>query len=241
MDSAGIHQKQHLHRVFPGVFVADLQRARVVAGIPDGAVHVQHLLIAVRLDGELPQQPEGHLELAGVQGVVLPEIPILALPCHRHGGTVAALAADADAAGVPAAVAPGGAALGAHPVVAAVVLLGLLLEPLFQTPEQLLQRLLRHPQVPQAAHRLPQVLLGVLQPLQHLLRQLALPGNVLEKLQKHLVEPVVLRLAFHQYRPAQLVESGEAGAVEPLLHALEQRQPLIEGHVQPPLAQEVKK
>ena len=60
----------------------------------------------------------------------------------HHGSAVAALAADADAAGTPAAVAEGRAALGAHPVAAAVVLLRLLPQALLQEAQKLLRVLL---------------------------------------------------------------------------------------------------
>ena len=238
---AGVHQQQDLHRVLPGVFVLDLQKAAVLAGVMDGAVDIQFLLGALGLNGQLPQQAEGHLELAGVQLVVLAEIPKLPLSGYKHGGVVAALAADADAMGAPTAVAPGGVALGANPVVAAVVLLLLLLEPLFQQIQELLQRLLRKVLGPQLFDGQSQVIAWVVQPVQQLLRQFALEGHVLEKLQEHLVEAVVLRLVLDDDGPAQLVKARQGGVVQPLLHGLQQRQPLVQGHVQPPAAQQVEK
>ena len=72
------------------------------------------------------------------------------------------LTADADAVGVPAAVAPRGAALGAHPLAAAVVLGVLLLEPLLQELQKLLHGLVREPGGPELLDGPLQVLGGVL-------------------------------------------------------------------------------
>ena len=239
--AAGVHQKQHLHRVFPGLFPADAEGARLVAGIVDGALHVHLPLAGVALDAELAQKAEGRLELAHVQGVVLAEVPVFPISGHHHGGAVAALSPHPDPVGVPAAVAEGGAALGAHPVIAAVVLLGLLPEAFLQAPEKLLQRLVGKARGFQLLQGPAQVLCGVVQPVHQLLRQVALPGNVLEKLQKHLVEAVKIRLALDEHRPAELVKPCQGGAVEPLFHAGEEGHPLVEGDLQPPGAQEVKK
>ena len=74
--SAGVHQQQHLDGVFPGILILDLQHPRVLAGIVDRVIHIQLLVDTVILYRQLPQRPEGHLELAGIQFVVLPEIPV---------------------------------------------------------------------------------------------------------------------------------------------------------------------
>ena len=124
--TAGVHQQQDLHRVLPGVFVPDLQPPRALAGIVDRGIHIQLLFGAPLLGGQLPQRAEGHLELAGVQLIVFPEVPEFPLPRYHHGGAVHGLPADPDTVGVPAVVPPRGAALSPHPVVAAVVLLRLL-------------------------------------------------------------------------------------------------------------------
>ena len=124
--AAGIHQQQDLHRVLPGVFIPDLQPTRTLAGVVDRGVHIQFLFGTPLLRGQLPQCAEGHLELAGVQLIVFPEVPEFPLPRYHHGGAVHGLPADPDTVGVPAVVPPRGAALSPHPVVAAVVLLRLL-------------------------------------------------------------------------------------------------------------------
>ena len=130
--TAGVHQQQDLHRVLPGVLVPDLQPPRALAGIVDRGVHIQLLFGAPLLSGQLPQRAEGHLELAGVQRVVLPEVPEFPLPRYHHGGAVHGLPADPDAVGMPTTVAPRGAALGPNPVVAAVVLFRLLFQTFLQ-------------------------------------------------------------------------------------------------------------
>ncbi len=110
----------------------------MLSGVLDGVVHIKLGGRQVHQAGELPQVPEGHLELAGVQGVVPPEIPELPLPRHPEGPAVHALAPHPDALGGQAGVAEGGHPVGAHPVIAAVVLLLLLLHPLLQHPLDLL-------------------------------------------------------------------------------------------------------
>ena len=132
-------------------------------------------------------------------------------------------------------------ALGAHPVPAAVVLLSLLLQLLLQPPQQGLQVLIRKSCAPQLLHRAAKVVAGVVQPVHQFLRQFAGVGSVLEEFQKHLVEAVKLRFALYHHRPAQVVKPGEGGVVQALFHAFQQCDPLVQGDVQPPLAQQVKK
>ena len=95
--AAGVHQHQHLDGVAPRTLPADLERAGVVAGVADGAVHVELRLVAERPVGILPQQAERHLELADVERVVAPEIAVLSLSRDLKGAAVDALTADADA------------------------------------------------------------------------------------------------------------------------------------------------
>ena len=239
--AAGIHQHQNLDGVFPGIFITDFQPPCVLAGIVDGGVHIQFLFGALLLCGQLPQGAESHLELAGIQRVVLAEVPELPLPRHHHGGAVHGLAADPQTVGVPAAVAPRGKALRSHPVPAAVVLLRLLLQLLLQPPQQRFQILLREARPPQLLHRAAEIIAGMVQPVHQLLRQLAGIGYILEKFQKHLIEAVKFRFAFHHNGPAQVVKSRQGGVVQALFHALQQRHPLVQGNVQPPLTQQVKK
>ena len=132
-----------------------------------------------------------------------------------------ALAADAQASGIPAAVAQGRPALGADPVAATIVLLVLLLEPPLQQFQQLLQGLfLEHSLTLELLQGALQVLCRVVEPLQQLLRQLSLVGHVLEKLRKGLVKPVVLRLALHHDGPAKKVKPGQRAPMQALFHPL---------------------
>ena len=239
--AAGIHQQQDLHRVLPGVLVPDLQPPRALAGIVDRGVHIQLLFGAPLLGGQLTQRAEGHLELAGVQLIVFSEVPEFSFSRHHHGSAVHGLPADPDAVGMPTTVAPRGAALGPNPVVAAVVLLRLLFQTLLQHFQQFLQRFIRKPGGAQVGNGPFQILAGVVQPVQQVLRQLPGVGHVLEKFQKDLVKTVKFRFILHHDGPAQVIKAGERRMVQSLFHALQQRHPLVQGDVQPPLTQQVKK
>ena len=82
---------------------------------------------------------------------------------------------------------------------------------------------------------------GLVQPVQQLLRHLLLKGDVLEVLEKTVVKAVEIRLTLHQKRPAQVVEAGEAGAVQPLLQGLHQGHPFCEGDLQPAPPESIEK
>ena len=239
--TAGVHQQQDLHRVLPGVPVPDLQPPRALAGIVDRGVHIQLLFGAPLLRGQLTQRAEGHLELAGVQLIVFSEVPEFSFSRHHHGGAVHGLPADPDAVGMPTTVAPRGAALGPNPVVAAVVLLRLLFQTFLQHFQQFLQRFVRKPGGAQVGNGPFQILAGVVQPVQQVLRQLPGVGHVLEKFQKDLVKAVKFRFILHHDGPAQVIKAGERRMVQSLFHALQQRHPLVQGDVQSPLTQQVKK
>ena len=138
--ASGVHEEEDLHRVFPGALVADLQDPAVAGGVLDGAVHIEFGGRQVHQTGELAQVPQGHLELAGVQGVVPAEVPEFPLPRHPESPAVHALSPHPDPLGGQAGVAEHGHAVGAHPVTAPVVLLGLLRHPLLEHPLNLLLR-----------------------------------------------------------------------------------------------------
>ena len=142
------------------------QHARVFAGIVDGGVHIHLLFGAPLLRGELPQGAERHLELPGIQRVVLAEVPELPLPRHHHGSAVAALPADADTVGVPAAITPWGAALCAYPIIAAVMLLCLLFQPFLQHFQQFFQCFVRESGGTEVLNGALQILAGMVQPVQ---------------------------------------------------------------------------
>ena len=235
-----VHEQQHLHRVLPGPLVAHLQHPAVVGGVLDGVVHVELGGGEVHQAGELPQPPQGHLELPGVQGVVLAKVPEPPLPGHPEGPAVHALAPHPDTLGGVAAVAEHRHAVGAHPIAAPVVLLGLLGHALLQHP---LDLLLGEAQVFQGLGLIPGGIVGedvgLVQPVQQLLGHLLLKGHVLEVLQEGAVEGVKVGLALYQQAAAQVVEAGEAGPVEPLVEGLHQGHPLGEGDVQPVAPQQV--
>ena len=109
---------------------------------------------------------ECHLELPGIQRVVLAEVPELPLPRHHHGSAVAALPADADPIGMPAVVAKGAPALCAYPIIAAVMLLRLLFQTFLQHFQQLFQCLIWKSCGAQFLNGALQILAGVVQPVQ---------------------------------------------------------------------------
>ena len=113
--TAGVHQQQDLHRVLPGVLVPDLQPPRALAGIVDRGVHIQLLFGAPLLRGQLTQRAEGHLELAGIQNIILAEITEFSFACHLKGTALLAFAADTNALINLSVIAEGGRASGANP------------------------------------------------------------------------------------------------------------------------------
>src|SRR5690606_38744197 len=96
----------------------------------DGFVQVQ--LIRRAFAGETAQAAQRHLDIAGAQFPAVVEILELALFPDLDGALVAAFAADADAFGIIAAMAEGGRAAGADPLVAALMAGLLFFEPPFQ-------------------------------------------------------------------------------------------------------------
>ena len=201
--AARVHHQQHLHRVLPGLFIAHGEHSAVFGGVLNGVVHIKLGGRQVHQPGVLPQVLEGHLELPGIQGVVPPEIPEAALPCHPEGPAVHPLAPHPDPLGRQPGVAKGGHPMGPHPVFSAVVLLLLLLHPLL---EHLLDLLLGEQLVKPGLLLVPVGIvpqdIRTVQPVQQLLRHLLLKGHVLEVLEKTAVEAVEIRLALHQKRPA---------------------------------------
>ena len=111
----------------------------------------------VHQPGVLPQVAQGHLELAGVQGVVPAEVPEFPLPRHPEGPAVHTLSPHPDALGGQARVAEHGHTVCAHPVIAPVVLLVLLLHPL---PEHPLDLFLREAHILQRLNFVPVGVLG---------------------------------------------------------------------------------
>ena len=87
--SAAVDQEDDPDGVAPRLSVADLEEAALAAGLLDGRVDVKFLLAGLQLGGQVAQDPEGHLELPGVQGVVLAEIPEFA-GARRYDGAAAA-------------------------------------------------------------------------------------------------------------------------------------------------------
>ena len=59
-------------------------------------------------------------------------------------------------------------------------------------------------------------------------------GDALEILKEHLIELIVVRLRFDQYRAAEVVKSCEGGLVKPEEQAFHQRHPLVERYAEAP-------
>ena len=240
--AARVHQHQHLDGVAPRALVAHLERARVVAGVADGAIHVELRLVAERLVGILPQQAESHLELADVERIVAAEIAVLSLSRDLKGAAVNALAADADALRAVASVAEVGVAARADPVRAAVVLLGLLAEAFFKHLENLVDALFRIALLAQKGAELLKRVFRVVEPVHQLVRQQLLgEGHVLEILQKRGVKLVIVRLALDEHGAAEVVKARQRRAVQAKQQPLHERHPLVERNAKAALAQKVEK
>lgn len=191
---------------------------------------VQHIHGAVLAGGHLPQAAEGQLERPLVEHVVLAEVLKLPLPGHLQGVAVLALAPHADAGGGVAGVAHGGGTAGAHPVLAAVVALVLLLEPLLQHLAELFQV------VGGAGVYLVLVVffhvLGVMEPVHELLGDVLDVLDAVEIIQENFIELVKVGLGLDQNGPADIVKLQQAVAAQAPLQGLHQRQPLVHGHLQ---------
>ena len=136
--AADVHEQQQADVVAPRRAEDELDLAGVAAGLVDGVVEVELGVLADA--GELAQPAQRHLHLPQVErriGAVVLEVALLR-DLHRRAAL--ALAADADAGRVHAAVAERRAAAGADPLVAAVVPLVLLLQPLEKAPHELVRR-----------------------------------------------------------------------------------------------------
>ena len=135
-------------------------------------------------------------------------------------------------------MAHGGGTPGAHPVLAAVVALVLLLKALLQHLAELFQV------VGGAGVHLVLVVflhvLGVMEPVHELLGDVLDMLNPVEIVQENLVELVKVGLGFDEDGPAEIVELQQTVPAQPLLQGVHQGQPFVHGHVQPPCAHEVK-
>ena len=81
----------------------------------DRGVHIQFLFGTPLLRGQLPQCAEGHLELTGIQDIILTEITEFSFACHLKGTALLAFAADTNALINLSVIAEGGRASGANP------------------------------------------------------------------------------------------------------------------------------
>ena len=144
-----------------------------MTGVVYGAGYVKFLLLAglVRV---MAQPAESHLELPDIQHIVISKISVRPLTSHAQSGTVAADTAHADAIGVVAIVAERGDAVGADPVLSAVVLTALLLQPLSEHSLDFLLGAVEH----LLGHVIPSKSLvehfGIVEPVEHLLGDLRL-------------------------------------------------------------------
>ena len=112
---AAVHEKEHLDGISSGLIIDYLQIAGIVAGFPNGAVHIKFGSCLIRTGGKLPQTAEGHLELTGIQDIILTEITEFSLACHLKGTALLAFAADTNALINLSVIAEGGSPPGANP------------------------------------------------------------------------------------------------------------------------------
>ena len=210
--------KQHLHRVVALGAHVDVEIA-LVRGALDGAVEIE--LVGGARARELAQAPQRHFDVASAELDLVVEVLELALVPHLDGAAMtASVLADADAFRVVAVSPKGRRAGGADPLVAALVALLLLGQPLAQGFHQLVE----------PAHGLDllllffgQVLLGKF--AQPFLRDLGLDGvahqfEALEHVAEHAVELVEVALVLHQRRARQIIEVLHPAPGEVLLHRL---------------------
>ena len=195
----------------------------LVRGALDGVVEIE--LVGRAGAGELAQAAQRDLDVARAELDLVVEVLELAPVPHLHGAEVAvAVLADADAFRIVAVGAERRGAGGADPFLAALVAALLLLQPLLQGLEQLVE----------AAHRLDHLLLflgeiflgELLQPFgrdlggERLLEQV----EALEHVAEHAVELVEVALVLHQRGAREVVEILDPAAGEVLLHRLHQRE-----------------
>jgi len=216
-----------------------LRRAHgaLAAGLADGPFHVQLVRHAFAREGA--QALERHLDVARVQGHVAGEGLVLALLPHLDGAALAlARLAHADAFRVVPAAAEGALAARADPLVAAVVLALLLLQPLLEGAQHLLP-------APQGLDLLD--LLGREHALQvglePLLGDLRGEGDeflrALEEVREGLVEGVEEALVLHQRGAGQVVELVHVGMDDALVHRRQEAQVLLGGDGHTRIAQDV--
>src|SRR6185436_8571624 len=111
--------------------------AAVASGGADGAVEIE--LLGRTLAREAPQAPQRHLDVARAELARGVEVAVFArLPDLGRAAVPAGLRADAHAFGIEPAVTERRGAVGADPLVAALVPRLLLAQPLLQGLEQLL-------------------------------------------------------------------------------------------------------
>ena len=113
--AAAVHEKEYLDGISSGLIINDLQIAGVVAGFANGAVHIKFGSCLIRTGGKLAQAAECHLELTGIQNIILAEIAEFSLACHLKGTALLAFAADTDALINLPVIAEGGRTAGANP------------------------------------------------------------------------------------------------------------------------------
>ena len=113
--AAAVHEKEYLDGISSGLIINDLQIAGVIAGFPNGAVHIKFGSCLIRTSGKLAQAAECHLELTGIQNIILAEIAEFSLACYLKGTALLAFAADTDALINLPVIAEGGRTAGANP------------------------------------------------------------------------------------------------------------------------------
>ena len=113
--AAAVHEKEHLDGISSGLIIDHLQIAGIVAGFANGAVHIKFCSCLIRTGGKLAQTAEGHLELTGIQDIILTEITEFSFACHLKGTALLAFAADTNALINLSVIAEGGRASGANP------------------------------------------------------------------------------------------------------------------------------
>ena len=224
--TADVEEQQHLDGVASLGPHVDVQPALTRRAV-DRGVHVQ--LVRRALPGKAAQAAQGDLDVAGAQFDLVVQVPVFALLPDLHGPAMLALAADADAFGIVAAVAERAGPAGADPFVAALMPAVLLVQTLLQRLHQLVEppkrldlRLLLLGQV--FLVQQPQPVLGDVSG-----QVLSCPDRLdpLEDLAEDLIEPVVVLLVLDQHRPRQVVEVLDLCGRHALVHGFHQMEPFL--------------
>ena len=234
-----INKQQHLHRIFPRLFIDKIQKTCILTRLINGSVHIKLRLFPLHTGRVLAQLSKGHLKTADVQNIILTEITEIPFSCNLHRRLVTAFSSYADSLLVIAAPSHGRSSSCPDPVISSVVLFLLLLNTLIKHLQQLVQlteKVIAVSFVIQVS--LP---LSVTQPLPEFLRQVLRRLNIPEILRKDSIKLIVVRFCLNDNAAAQIIKSGQGSAGKPLVQSFHQGHPFVHGNSKPLGPEQIKK